>query len=149
MKRFLPIAMALATLSFPGVAAAQSAPLAIDELAFETVHDVAERAIVAKDAAGRPLVALLKLEEGDFLPPHGEGGGIRLLTVLSGDLSWGDGSQVDPDKERIFSAGTVLVVPAQGGMHWAAARSGDVLLQVVFVRDGALISGAAQAPRPS
>lgn len=138
MKTICAIALALAALSVPGAATAKSTPLAIEELPFETIHDVAERSIMAKDAAGRPLVALLKLDEGDFLPPHGEGGGLRLLTVLSGNLSWGDGAAVDRGKERIFEAGTVLVLPAEGGEHWAAAREGDVLLQVVFLRDGAL-----------
>ncbi|PQA89705.1 hypothetical protein [Hyphococcus luteus] len=141
MKKHTPFAAMAAALFCAGGAAAESTPIAIDDLAFATVHEVAERSILARNDAGQPLAALLKLDDGDFLPPHGAGGGLRLLTVLSGELSWGDGAEVDPDKERIFPAGTVLIVPAEGGEHWAAARGGDVLIQVVFIREGALAAG--------
>jgi hypothetical protein len=51
--------------------------------------------------------------------------------------------EVDPTKERVLTPGTVVVIPAEGGTHWKAARSGDVLFQVVFVRDGALMEQVA------
>jgi len=146
MKKLVSTAAAVAALVAAGDAAAESTAVAIGDLPFATVHEVAERSILARDESGQPLVALLKLDDGDFLAPHGAAGGLRLLTVLSGELSWGDGTDVNPDKERVFAAGTVLVVPAKGGGHWAAARNGDVLLQVVIIRDGALASGVAVQP---
>ncbi len=143
MRKLLHASVAITTLSVPSIAAADSTPLSIGQLQFETVHEVAERNILARDDANKPLVALLKLGNGDVLPPHGEDGGVRLLTVISGALSWGDGSELDPHEERIFGAGTLLVISAKNGAHWAAARNGDVLLQVVFVRDGILAPEAA------
>ena len=143
MRRITASLAAIALLAGAGQAAAKSTALAIDQLKFEPVHDAAQRGVLAVDGAGRPLTFLLKIKRGDVLPPHGEGGGLRLLTVLSGNLSWGDGDRLDRAAERIFRPGSVIVVPAQGGQHWAAARGGDVLLQVVFVRDGALSPEAA------
>lgn len=143
MKRLPHIALALTALSMPSMAAAQATPLALDELVFETVHEVAERSILARNSAGQPLVALLKLDKGDFLPPHGARGVLRLITIISGDLSWGDGGEADVEKERVFGAGTLLVLPADSGEHWAAARQGKVLLQVTFIRDGNLVLEAA------
>lgn len=140
MKPIYPALMALAAVAGQSSAQAQSTPIDMESLTYETVHDVAERSILAKDASGRPLVVLLRLHDGDFLPPHGAQGGLRLLTVLSGELSWGDGNDVDPDAERIFGPGTILVVPAEGGEHWAAARNGPIVVQVVFVRDGGTLT---------
>lgn len=144
MKTLSYIALALTSaLALSSTASAQTTELSLDALEFTIVHDVAERSILARNAAGQPLVALLKLDEGDFLPPHGEGGGLRMITVISGELSWGDGSQVEQTDERLFGPGALLVLPPQSGAHWAAARSGEVLLQVTFVRDGSLAASAA------
>ncbi|MCB2050993.1 MAG: hypothetical protein KDE63_06145 [Novosphingobium sp.] len=140
MKPIYHVLIALAAFTGQCSAQARSTPIDVDSLTYETVHDVAERSILAKDASNRPLVVLLRLDDGDFLPPHGAQGGLRLLTVLSGELSWGDGDEVDPNAERIFGPGAILVVPAEGGEHWAAARNGPVVLQVVFVRDGGTLT---------
>lgn len=115
---------------------AQTREIAVESLASDTVHGVAERSILATDASGRPLTALLRLRSGDELPPHGAGGGWRIITVLRGKVSWGDGSTADPAQERAYGAGSVLVLAPGEGMHWAAARSGDVLLQVVLIHTG-------------
>ncbi|WP_337188064.1 hypothetical protein [Phenylobacterium sp.] len=79
---------------------------------------------------------------GQVLPSHGAGGGVRVLTMLSGALSWGDGD-MDAAAERAVGPGSIIVVLAQGGEHWAAARKDDVLLQGVLVGDGALAPEAA------
>ncbi|MFV0476372.1 MAG: hypothetical protein ACK5ME_00900 [Parahaliea sp.] len=142
MKKLFAFTALAAAIAQSGMAMAESKPVQMDKLSYIPVHDVAERSILANDSQGRPLVVILKLSKGDFLPPHGAGGGLRLLTVLSGDLAWGDGNKVDTKAERVYPAGTVLEVPAEGGEHWAAARNGDVLLQVVFVRGGELAEGA-------
>lgn len=145
--RIVLVAMA-ALLAGSGTAMADSTRIDLDKLQYDVVHDVARRGVLAVDSQGRPLSFLLRIGKGQFLPPHGAGGGIRLLTVVSGTLSWGDGNKVDPAAERSFGPGRVIVVPAQGGEHWAAARKDDVLLQIVLVGEGALTpSVAAQVPR--
>lgn len=139
---------AAASLVVPGVASAKSTPLDIEQLRYDSVHDAARRGVIAVDKDGRPLTFLLRIGKGQFLPPHGAIGPIRLLTVISGTLSWGDGNKVDPSAERRFGPGSIIVVPAQGGEHWAAARDGDVLLQAVLVHDGALAPEAAAQVSP-
>lgn len=134
MTRFPMILAAALVAGLPVAASAQSTRLDLDALAFDVVHDAARRTILATDAEGRPLTALLRIANGQSLPPHGAAGGSRLLTVVSGTLSWGDGNNVDRAAERRFGPGSVILVPAECGEHWAAARDGDVLLQVVFVR---------------
>lgn len=143
MKHRTLILAAAASLALPATASAKSTPLDIDRLRYETVHDAARRGIIAVDGQGRPLTFLLRIAKGQFLPPHGATGPIRLLTVISGTLSWGDGNKVDPASERTFGPGSIIVVPARGGEHWAAARQDDVLLQAVLVHDGALTAEAA------
>lgn len=142
-NRMLLFAASMLALLAPGAASAGSTQLDIDKLGYQTVHDAARRGIIAVDGKGRPLSFLLRIAKGQFLPPHGATGPIRLLTVLSGTLSWGDGNKVDPAAERRFGPGSIIVVPAQGGEHWAAARQDDVVLQAVVVHDGALAPEAA------
>jgi len=139
---------AAASLAMPGLASAKSTRLELDQLSYDVVHDAAERGILAVDKDGQPLSFLLRIAKGQFLPPHGATGPIRLLTVVSGTLSWGDGNEVDPAAERSFGPGSVIVIPAQGGEHWAAARTDDVLLQVVVVREGALSPSASAQVAP-
>jgi quercetin dioxygenase-like cupin family protein len=134
----IPIAAAAALLALPGPASAKSTRLDLDKLRNDVVHEAARRAVLAVDAQGRPLSVLLRIAKGQSLPPHGASGGIRLLTVVSGTLSWGDGADVDPAAERSFGPGSVIVIPAEGGEHWAAARQDDVVLQIVVVGEGKL-----------
>lgn len=150
MKQRILLLAAAATsfLALLGTASAKSSKLDIERLRYETVHDVARRGVIAVDKQGRPLTLLLRIGKGQFLPPHGASGPVRVLTVLSGTLSWGDGNKVDRAAERLFGPGSVIVVPAQGGEHWAAARRDDVLLQVVLVHDGALAPEAAAQVSP-
>lgn len=143
MKTGLMAIGALTALAIPAALVARTTPLDLDALRYDLMHDAARRTILATGKTGQPLVALLRIAKGSELPPHGEAGGVRLLTILSGTLSWGDGNQVDRAAERRFGPGSVIVVPAQGGAHWAAARSDDVLLQVVMIGDGALAPEAA------
>lgn len=148
MKTGLMILGTLAALAIPTALAARSTPLDLDTLRYDVVHDSARRTVLATSKIGQPLIALLRIAKGSELPPHGETGGVRLLTILSGTLSWGDGTRVDRAAERRFGPGSIIVVPAQGGAHWAAARSDDVLLQVVMIDDGALAPEvAAQVAR--
>jgi len=143
MTHLTALLAALASLLVPGMAAADSTLLDLGQLRYQPVYDAAERTVLALDSEGRPLTALLRIAKGQFLPPHGAEGGLRVLTVLAGTLSWGDGDKVDPAAEKTFGPGSVIVVPAAGGEHWAAARQDDVLLQVVMVRQGKLAPEAA------
>jgi len=143
MKHRTVLLAALASPLVPGMAAADSTLLDLERLQYQTVYVAAERTVLALDGEGRPLTALLRIAKGRFLPPHGAEGGLRVLTVLSGTLSWGDGDKVDPAAERTYGPGSVIIVPAAGGGHWAAARQDDVLLQVVMVRQGKLAPEAA------
>ncbi|WP_374579584.1 hypothetical protein [Phenylobacterium sp.] len=148
MKHRILLLAAVAALVGPGAAQAKSARLDIEQLSYDTVHDAARRGVIALDGQGRPLTFLLRIDKGQVLPPHGANGGVRLLTVISGTLFWGDGDRMDPRAERTFGPGSVIVVPAQGGEHWAAARKDDVLLQAVVVGDGALTPEAAAQVTP-
>lgn len=140
MKKLVTLAAA-AGLLITSAVIAESTPLKLETLQFDTVHEVAERSILVRDDAGKPVVALLRLDDGDFLPPHGAGSGPALVTVLSGDISWGDGTEVNEEAERLFSAGSIIILPPQNDAHWAAARNGDVLLQVTMLRGGVFAPG--------
>lgn len=129
-------------------ALADSTLLDLDRLHYDTVYKAARRAVLAVDGQGQPAVFLLRIARGQFLPPHGAQGPLRLLTVVSGTLSWGDGHVVDPAAERTFEPGSIIVLPAGGGEHWAAARHDDVLLQVVMLREGALAADTDAPVRP-
>lgn len=98
------------------------------------VYGAADLTPLAVSAKGAPVVVLLEVKAGVVVPPHAAKSGLRLLTVLKGEMSWGDGSVVDRAKESIYPSGTILTVPA-GVDHWLAARSGDLRLQVVVLDD--------------
>lgn len=146
MKHRAALFAAIASLAVTGIALADATPLDLDQLRYDTVHEVARRAVLAVDGEGRPVTFLLRIANGQFLPPHGGAGPLRILTVVTGTLSWGDGRQVSEAVEHRYGPGSVIVIPASGGVHWAAARDGDVLLQVVVVRDGKLAPAAAAQP---
>lgn len=55
------------------------------------------------------------------MPPHATESGLRLLTVISSTMSWGDGSEVDETKETVCPPGSVLTIPAKLD-HWLAAQ---------------------------
>lgn len=132
MKRLLPLVLALA----PSLAPAETTLLDLGALPGKTVHETATMTPLALTEAGTPLVVTLHLEAGKEVPPHAAQSGLRLLSVLSGTLHWGDGDAIDPAAERLFAPGSILVVKP-GEMHWLAARSGDLRLQIVVMRDDA------------
>lgn len=136
--RFLLAALALCAL--PTAATAEADLIDVDALDKRIVFEVAELTPLALSADGTPAVVLLDVAAGDVVPPHAAIGALRILTVLSGELSWGDGSTVDEGKERIFTAGSVVTVPPYID-HWVAARSGPVRLQLVVLDDEAPVAG--------
>ncbi|WP_299150885.1 hypothetical protein [uncultured Tateyamaria sp.] len=103
----------------------------VDILESRQVHDVAKITPLAI-VDGKPMVLLLDLPAGGVVPPHAteSESGLRLLTVISGNLHWGDGTEMDQEQERVFPAGSVLVVSEQDP-HWLAARDGALQLQLV------------------
>lgn len=112
----------------------------VDALKKRTVYGVAELTPLAVSKDGTPTVVLLHVKEGDVVPPHAASDGLRLLTVLSGELFWGDGSVVHEASERVFPPGSVLTVPA-GADHWLAARNGPLSLQLVVLDEEAPVPG--------
>ena len=113
-------------------AAEQTSLINTTSLPKKQVYGVAYLTPLAVSDEGAPVVALLDLQAGDVVPPHATTSGLRLLTVLKGDLSWGDGKKVEQSKETVYPAGSILALPA-GVYHWAAARSGDVRIQLVVL----------------
>lgn len=130
--RTMIIAAAIALL--PLSVAAETTLIDTTVLPSKQVYDVAELTPLALNSAGKPAVVLLDLAAGDVVPPHAAQGGLRLLTVLSGEMSWGDGSAVDETAETVYPAGSILTLPA-GLDHWLAARNGDVRLQLIVLDD--------------
>ncbi|MEM9475739.1 MAG: hypothetical protein AAGA71_10610 [Pseudomonadota bacterium] len=135
MKRFL-----LPLLVLPAMATAETKLIDTSLLPARTVYDVAELTPLALTAEGAPAMLLLSVDAGDVVPPHATQSGLRLLTVLSGEMSWGDGDAVDEGVERRFGPGSVLAVQA-GDMHWVAARSGPVQIQLVLLDDETPVTG--------
>jgi len=134
---------ALAIVALPAVALAESKPVDTNALPSNTVWDVAELTPLAVTADGTPAVVLLELGDGVVVPPHATDTGLRLLTVLSGEMSWGNGETVDEAAETVYPAGTILTVPA-GSPHWLAARSGPVRLTLVLLDDETPVPALAE-----
>ncbi len=131
MKRHLLFPLLLAA---PALCLADTKLIDTDMLPSRTVYDVAELTPLAMTADDAPSMVLLSLDEGDVVPPHATKSGLRLLTVLSGDMSWGDGDAIDEAAENTYGPGSILAVHA-GENHWLAARSGPVRVQLVLLDD--------------
>lgn len=132
MKTYL---CALAAAAIPFAVSADGTTLVdTGKLASKEVYGAAQMTPLAVRADGVPAVAFLDVAEGSVVPPHATKADLRILTVVSGTLHWGDGTQVDETKEVIYPQGSVLTVPA-GVDHWLAARSGPIRLQMVVVDD--------------
>ncbi|MEM8786867.1 MAG: hypothetical protein AAGE76_01245 [Pseudomonadota bacterium] len=136
MKRFL-FSLMIAT---PAIATAETVLLDIGALPTRPVYDVAELTPLALTADGAPAMLLLSLDAGDVVPPHATESGLRMLTVLSGEMSWGDGDEVNEGAERTYGPGSILAVRA-GDMHWVAARRGPVQIQLVLLDDETPVPG--------
>lgn len=130
----------------PALAYAGTTKVETSKLPAKEVYGVAELTPLALSEAGTPSVVLLDLEAGDVVPPHATKKGLRLLTVLKGEMSWGDGNEIDENKENIYPAGTILVVPATVD-HWLAARSGDVQIQLVVLEGENPVPGILEQMR--
>lgn len=120
----------------------------VDPSALETrtVHETGHLIPLALSATGSPAVVLLDVAAGDVVPPHATESGLRLSTVVSGTLYWGDGDTVDPASEAAFASGSFLLLPA-GQMHWIAARDGALRLQLVVLDDEVPVPALANMTR--
>lgn len=136
MRRSL---IAIAMLAMSAAGRADTTLIDTDVLPSKQVYGVADLVPLALSTAGAPAVVLLDLEAGDVVPPHATRSGLRLLSVLSGEMSWGDGSTVDEAQETVYSPGSILALPA-GLDHWLAARNGPVRLQLVVLDDEVPVS---------
>ncbi|HBP53880.1 MAG TPA: hypothetical protein DD643_05865 [Synechococcus sp. UBA8638] len=137
------LSLALIGMVPPAPSAEQTSLLDTDSLPRKKVYGVAYLTPLAVSEAGTPVVALLDLRVGDVVPPHATASGLRLLTVLKGNLSWGDGKTVDQARETVYPAGSILTLPA-GVYHWAAARSEDVCIQLVILDEAATLTVQGQ-----
>ena len=136
----IPTLSAIIALLPLSAGAEQTTLIDISVLPSVQAFDVAELTPLALTSDGAPAVVLLDLEAGDVVPPHATETGLRLLTVISGQMSWGDGSVIDEAQEIVYPAGSVLTLPA-GLDHWLAARNGDVRLQLVLLDDEMPVPG--------
>jgi len=136
--RSLLSALALSAMTIPAMA--ETVAVEISALPSRMAYDAAYITPLALGEAGDPMVVLLDLPGGNVVPPHEARNGLRLLTVLSGTLYWGDGEAVDPAQERVFEPGSFLVI-RESEPHWLAARDADLRLQLVVVGNDALVPG--------
>ena len=131
----------LALAAFPAAAmAAETTLIDIGALPSKQVYGVADLTPLAVSPSGKPVVVLLDLDAGDVVPPHAAESGLRLLTVISGAMSWADGGEVDESRETVYPPGSVLTVPAKLD-HWLAARGGPVRIQVIVLDDETPVPG--------
>ena len=124
----------LSLLLITSVAHAETKSINPDQIPAKKIYDAADLRPIALTNAGVPSVVVVDVSKGVVVPPHATETGLRLLTVLSGDMSWGDGDTVRKDQERLYPAGSHLLIRA-GDMHWVAARNGDVRFQLVLLHD--------------
>lgn len=126
----------LAALATLASAAAHAETTIVDPatLPHKTVYEIAQLTPLALNEAGAPAVVLLRVPAGQQVPPHTAAKGLRLITVIDGELFWGDGDTINRDAETVHAPGSVLVLPA-GVSHWLAARNKDVLIQLVVLDD--------------
>ena len=143
MKRY---ALALIATLAPGLTEAQTVEVDISALPSRTVYETAQATPLAITAEGTPAILLLRVPAGYEVPPHATEWGLRLLTVIEGPMSWGDGETIDRAAERTYAAGSVLMLPP-GVPHWLAARDGDVLLQLVLLDDESPVAAVAEQMR--
>ncbi|MFD2176132.1 cupin domain-containing protein [Veronia pacifica] len=111
----------------------------LDLLPSKTVYEVAKVTPLAV-SDGKPSVILFQLPSGKVVPPHSTQSGIRLMTVISGKLFWGNGEKVNKSEEKVYEAGDILTVPEKDP-HWLAARQGDVILQLVSLKMNEIAPG--------
>ncbi|MEM6972891.1 MAG: cupin domain-containing protein [Pseudomonadota bacterium] len=128
------LAIAFATALCATTVSAGTTEIDLAKLPSQVVMGVAEVTPLLLSAEGRPSVVILSLDADDVVPPHATRSGVRLLTVISGEMSWGDGDTVVEADETIYGPGSVLTVPA-GVRHWLAARNGPVALQLIVLDD--------------
>lgn len=121
----------------PATASAETMLIDVEKLKSKQVHKVALVTPLAV-ADGKPMIILLDVPAGAVVPPHKTEGGLRLMTVISGDLYWGDGNEIDQSQEKIYPAGSILTLPEQDP-HWLAARAGDVRLQLITLDNKVLV----------
>ena len=135
--------LSIIAFTLPLAATAETALIDTSTLTSRQVYEVATLTPLALSDSGAPAVVLLDLEAGEVVPPHATDSGLRLLTVLSGDLFWGDGDTVDETRETLYPAGSILTVP-HGENHWLAARNGDLRLQLIVLDDEVPAPGIAE-----
>ena len=93
------------------------------------------------DSAGTYVVRI-RLPAGLRLAPHSHPDG-RIVQVISGTMYFAFGASGDTTRMRAFPAGSLWTEPP-GAVHYAWAKDGEVVLQIV----GTGPSGSRQAGTP-
>jgi quercetin dioxygenase-like cupin family protein len=91
----------------------------------------AEKAEAATVAGSQREAALYTIRvhvaKGGHIAPHTHPD-TRILTVVSGEVVYGFGAEVDMSRAKLYRAGDVFTVPANAP-HWAEATTSDVVYQ--------------------
>lgn len=131
IKSIVVCGISVAMLSF---ALADTKIVETNALVSKKIYDSANLTILAVSESDKPAVVFVDIPAGAVVPPHPAPNVTRLITVISGTVSMGDGETLDKSKEKTYPAGSVLVMPPKQ-MHWAAARTDDVKLQLIVLDD--------------
>lgn len=130
----------------PTLLAADSTLIDRSALPSQEAYGVATLTPLALSDAGTPSIIVLALEDGDVIPAHATDAGLRYLTVLSGEMSWGDGDTIVQSEEKIYRPGDIITISA-GDAHWLAARSGPVAAQLVLLHNESPVPGIQEQMR--
>ncbi len=116
--------------SIPIVGAAQSDQVVptIDSLVWRQARPGLETAVVEGDpsAVGVPYALGLRLEDGEWIPPHWHGLEKRIV-VIEGAVLLGFGDAIEDASVRVLEPGVVAVVPAKAH-HYEGARGRTTLV---------------------
>lgn len=129
-------ALAALCVAIPSLIYADTTLLNTENLPGKTVYEAAKLIPLAMNSQGKPQVVLLEIANGQEVPAHATDTGLRLISVLKGDVAWGDGDVMDKSTEITYPQGSLLMLPP-GVPHWLAARNGDVVLQLVILDETA------------
>ncbi|MEM1078102.1 MAG: hypothetical protein AAGI09_06195 [Pseudomonadota bacterium] len=140
MKSYI---LALAVALAPLAAAADSILINRAALPSKDAHGVARVTPLAITDTGAPSLVVLSLEDGDVVPAHASASGLRYLTVLSGDLSWGDGDTIVVSAEKTYRPGDMITISA-GEPHWLAARNGPAEVQLILLHNEVPVPGVQE-----
>lgn len=89
---------------------------------------------LSMDAHGKPSTIVIRMDGGvQGEKAHATGDGqVRITTVMSGTMYFGDGETVDRAKEVAYPAGSVVLIDS-GTPHWVSSHDGELVLMLTAV----------------